>query len=147
MIGKNVQNGKTEQTPKAPFGVWQPEARRSSCFYFVSAIRRNSFFARLLLCKIEKCFSILRGKTATKVNNGIFDIVNTLKRVLTKRRSFFVTKWLFIKKKNLKKGDFSTTSSNFNFIAIFYKKISHFVIWRFLTSLSIFERCDNYVYR
>ena len=84
-IGKNVQNGKTEQTPKASFGVWIPEGvqRRSSCFYFVSANRRNSFYTRLLLYKIEKYFSILRGKTATKVSNGTLDIANILKRVLT----------------------------------------------------------------
>ena len=34
-IGKNVQNEKTEQTPKAPFGVWVPEGvqRRSMWSY------------------------------------------------------------------------------------------------------------------
>ena len=58
--------------------------RQSTCFYLVSAIRRNSFFARLFLYKIEKYFSILRGKTATKVSNGILDIVSILKRVLTR---------------------------------------------------------------
>jgi hypothetical protein len=87
-IGKNVQNGKTE-----PVGITR--RRMASEFVVLYSFRckhRNSRFPLLLLCKIEKYFSILRGKTATKVSNGILDIANILERVLTKRRSFFVTK-------------------------------------------------------
>ena len=69
-----------------PQGLPEGVQRQSSCFYFVSATRRNSFFARLLLYKIEKYFSILRGETATNVSNDIFDIASTLERVSTKVR-------------------------------------------------------------
>ncbi len=44
-IGKNVQNGKTEQTPKASFGVWIPES------VWLYAERRSFFVTKMAFVK------------------------------------------------------------------------------------------------
>ena len=117
------------------FGTWNCITSEYVVLYSFRFNHRNSRFPLLLLYKIEKYFSILRGETASNVRNGTPDIASKLKRVLTKWRSFFVTKMAYIKRKSWKIRIFYFLYSILRFHCILlYWFQAIFVLWAFFTS-------------